>query len=521
MNNEKPTSKYATGLIVFTVVVVFAFVAFMALKPGPAQAGVTAVFNVLIQYFGSLMEVFMLGLFLIAMYIAGFSKYAHVRMGNEEPEYSMPSYIAMMALASLASALLYYSFTEWAFYYQTPGIGLEPESVEALEAGLGYSFFHWGLICNSMLVMTGVGISYAYYIRKVPTFQTSAVVQAMLGDKIGDAGKSALGKVVDFCVIFSILGGLGCSLGLAVPLAGGALTTVFGMEITFPVQVGIVVFIAIVFTFTSFIGTSKGMKRLSDGSALLCGIMILYIFLVGPTAFIMKNIVNSLGWMIEMFPRMALFTDPIANTGFPEGWTMYLYAFGLNYAAMMGIFIAKISRGRTLREMIFAGAFGISAGACTVIGVNSSFAINTHITGTTDVVQLVNSGIGEIGIYQLLSTLPLGGVVLPIFLLVIMVGFVASSLDSASLSLAQMTQHKLDENGDVNPLLRVFWCVILTLIPLSIMFVKADFSILKSLSCLIAFPFIIILAYMTIRVMKWMKEDAAAGNLEQYGGPKE
>ena len=520
MNGNSPR-KYETGLIIFSVVVVFAFVAYMALRPEQAQAGVTLVFNVLIQYFGTIMEVFVLVTFILSLYLATFSKYAHVRMGTEEPEYGLFSYIAMMALASLASALLYWSFTEWAYYYQTPGLGLEPESVQALEAGLGYSFFHWGPSANALFVMTGVVIAYAYYIRKVPVFQTSTVCQAMMGEKVSDGVKGILGKVIDFCVIFGILGGLGCSLGLAVPLAGGALTKVFGMEITFPVQVGIVVVIAIVFTITSFIGTEKGMKRISDASAILCGVMLLYIFITGPTAFIIKNAFNSLGWTIEMYPRMSLFTDPIANTGFPENWTMYFWAFCLNYAAMMGIFIAKISRGRTLREMILSAVFGISLGACTVFAVDSSFAIHTHITGTTNVVELVNSGVGEAGIYEILSTLPLGATVLPILLLIIMVGFVASSLDSASLSLAQTTQRVIDESGNVNPLLRVFWCVILTLIPLSIMFVQAEFNILKILSVIISIPFMLILIYMFIRFMSWIREDAKAGKLEEYGGPKE
>ena len=98
---------------------------------------------------------------------------------------------------------------------------------------------------------------------------------------------------------------------------------------------------------------------------------------------------------------------------------------------------------------------------------------------------------------------------------------IAASLDSASLSLAQTPQRVIDESGNVNPLLRVFWCVILTLIPLSIMFVKAEFNILKILSVIISIPFMLILIYMFIRFMSWIREDAKAGKLEEYGGPKE
>jgi len=357
-------------------------------------------------------------------------------------------------------------------------------------------------------------MAYAFYIRKVPLLQTSSVCCAMMGEF---KGKTFVGKLIDFCVIFGIVGGLGCSLGLAVPLTGGALTKLFDIDLTGPVKIGIVVVIALVFTFTSFIGTKKGMKNLSNFTSALCILFLLYIFIAGPTTFIMKNTVNSFGWMISEFPRMSLFTDPVTNGGFPESWTLFFQAFYLNYAAMMGIFIAKISKGRTLRQLVWATLIGISAGGWFLFAVDGSFAIHSHVTGLTDIVALANGGSAEAGIYNVLSLLPGGSVLLPVVLMVVIVGFVASSLDSASLSLAQTTTLTTENNGEVNKWFRVFWCFVLTLVPLSILLANASFSALKMLSILISIPFMVIVAYMEIMLLKWMSEDCKAGKLAQFG----
>lgn len=512
----KKQGKYEVGLIIVSCVVIFGFVVFMALKPDSTLDAVNGLFDTLIKYCGGPLETFTFAAVIVSVFFCISGKYGNVKLGNEEPEYSLFSYIAMMFLACVASSLLYWSFTEWCYYYESPGIGLAPESTAALEAGMGYSFFHWGISGQAIYVIIALAIAYAYYIRKVPSLQTSAVCQAMLGEKVAPGAKTAIGKVIDFLVIFGVFGGLGVSLGLAVPLTGGALTTVFGLEITFPIKVIIVLAIAAVFTFTSFLGTQKGMKRLSDFSVICCGVLLAWIFIFGPTDFIIKNVANSFGWMMEIFPRASFFTDPINNGGFPEGWTLFFQAFYLNYAAMMGIFITKISKGRTIRCMSICTLIGISVGGWVVFAIDSSFSIWTHVNGLTDVVALVNSDVGEAGIYQVIGLLPGGKIFLPIVVLVTIVGFVASSLDSASLSLSQTTQKITDKNGDVSKGLRVFWCLMLTLLPLSIMFSGAPFATLKTMAIIISLPFMIVVAFMGARTLMWLREDEKKGLLDKY-----
>lgn len=506
LNNKKKNGNIEVGLIVVSVALLGLFIVLMIAIPNATLDAITNFFNTMIAGLGPFFEVFTFVTFLIAIYL-GIGKYGKVRLGDCKPEYSTFSYIAMMLLASLASAALYWSFTEWANYYEGPGLGMEPHSTEVIESSLGYQFFHWGMSYQAMYTVMGVAIAYGVYVRKVSSFQTSAICGAMMGERINPKGKSVIGKIIDFCVIFGILGGLSSSLGLAVPLATSGLNKLWGIDATPVIQIGVIVVIALVYIFTSYLGTNRGMKVISNGAAVLCIAFLLFVLFAGPTSFILRNIVNSFGHMLHNFTRMSLFTDPVNNSGFPEAWTIYFSAFYLNYVAMMGIFIAKVSKGRTIREVAVATILGISAGGWFLFGVDGSFSIKAFLDGEADVVGLVNSGIGDAAVYEILQVLPLGATLLPVVILLLIVGFVAPSMDSASLALAET----VTKSGTPKMIIRIFWCILLAVIPMGIILVGADFSSIKYLSIIISAPFLVIIVGMEIGLFKWLKQDDRNG----------
>ena len=492
-------SLVTAGVGVFAV---FTFVFFLARYPKAMLAGVNTAFLGATKLFCVPLMVFTFVTTVLAFYLA-FGRYGSVKLGEGKPEYSNFSYITMMCLAALASAAVYWSFTEWAAYYEAPGLHLEPYSTEALEISLGYSFFHWGFATQGPYVLAGVAVAYAVYNRKVPFMKVSTVCEHMMGNF---KYRKLLGKLIDISVVFCIVGAAGCTLGLAVPLETGALKQVFGLETTFAVQVCVVV-IAAIFTFTSFLGMERGKKTISNLAAGLCILFLLYILLAGPTNFILKNFISSLGWMGDKYLRMSFFTDPIENSGFPEQWTLFFQAFCLTYTALMGIFVAKVSKGRTIREVSLCCLLGISISVWVLFAIDGGYAIYAQTEGIVSVTDILKSGAGQDLVYGVIETLPGGRKALPFVMLVMIAGFVASSLDSASFSLAQTVTSRLDKNGNVSTGLRVLCCVVLTMVPLSMMFVKADFSALKSLAILVAIPFMFVVIFMEVALFRWLRQD--------------
>ncbi len=496
-------------LIVVTVALIFAFVAIIAIKPDQTLNTINRIQGWVLSGLGPFLEIFAFICMIITLYMA-LGKYRNIKLGEGKPEYSTFSYIAMMFMASMASAAIYWAFTEWVYYYTSPGIGMEAESTEALESALGYQFFHWGPY-NCLYFVTAMGIAYSYYIRKVKILQPGATCEAMLGNI---KHKSIIAKIIDFIIVFSTVGGLGVTLGAAIPLLSGGLQQVFGIKTNFAVQVGIILFLTVFFTATSFLGTKKGMKNVSTFSAYICFAILIYVLIVGPTEFILKNTTNSVGWMLSEFSRMVLFTDPVQNSGFVESWTIFYIAFFTSYCGLMGVFIAKISKGRTVGQMAICSVGGLMIGTIFLFGVLGSYSIDAFLSNKADPIDIVLSGQGEAGIYQIVETLPGGGTIVPIVLVFMIIGFVVSSLDTASLGLAQTTTKTVDEDGNASKWLRVFWCVILALVPLSLMYVNAGFAAIKTVAILVATPFLFVIGFIVISTFRWLKQDSKNGVLE-------
>lgn len=500
--NKQKDKNIEVGIMLSSIIVVLVFMVFMIVYPKETIEIISSFFNKLIQYATPLLEVVFFVTFIFAIYLM-LGKPGEIRLGEEKPEYSTFSYISMMLLASLASAALYWSFTEWAYYYKAPGLGIEPYSTEALETSLGYQFFHWGMTNQAVYTVMGVAIAYAVYVKKSHSFQISAVCSLMVKNTSANTGKiKILGKLIDFLIVFGILGGLGSTLGLAVPLAVGGLQKLWGVNDSHLLEIGIIAVITLVYVIMTILGTQRGMKVVSNSASILTIILLLFILLCGPTSFILKNIVNSFGIMLHNLVPMSLFTDPVSDTGFVEQWTVYFEAFYLNYVAMMGIFIAKISKGRTIREVAVATLLGISAGGWLLFGINGSFSINAYLEGN-NIIDVINSGMGEKAIYEIMELLPLGTTVLPLMILLLIIGFVAPSMDSASLALSET----VTKSGSPKLSIRLFWCIMLAVIPMCIILTDTSFDAIKQISIIISVPFCLILIFIEIGLIRWLKKD--------------
>jgi BCCT family betaine/carnitine transporter len=472
----------------------------MAVKPDATMNAVDTLFHYTTLIAGVPILWFVFIGLIVCLYLA-FSKYGGIKLGDGKPEFSLFSYISMMICAALAATAVFYSFIEWSYYYSSPAFGLKAYSQEAADMAMPYAFFHWGFSVQVIFVLTAVAMAYAVYVRKVPVLRPSAVCESMMGTF---RYRKGVGKVIDVITIFSIVGGLGVSLGLGVPLISAGVGKITGLESNFTMNVIIILVVACLFSLCSFIGIEKGMRKLSDYTIYVAIAFIAFIFITGPTEFIVKEFTNSMGVMLSNYMDMSLYTDPIGKSGFPEANTIFLFTLALNYAALMGVFITKISKGRTIREVVLTCLIGISLGTWVMFGINGGFTMHMELNGGF---ALSAAEDGQAGVFEALSSLPGGNTFIPVVFTLIAIGFLATSLDSAAFSLSAVATRKLDAAGNTKPAFRLFWCLVLALVPLSIMFSGAPFSALKTLCIFLSVPFLVVIIGMNIGLFRWLKED--------------
>lgn len=500
VQSKKQRAIADTPITIVCIGLVAVFVGLICMFPEATLNAVSTVFDKVIAVMAAPVLWFVLLSLCVCLYIA-LSKHGNVKLGEGEPEYSMFSYIGMMLCASLAATAMFYSFIEWSYYYASPAFGIEPYTTEAAEWSMSYTFFHWGFSCESLFALAAIPIAYAYHVRKINLLRISTICGEMMKNF---KYRKPVEKIIDGLTIISIVGGLGVSLGLGLPLVVAGICRIFGIQATFSLNLIVLVIIAAIFTFTSFIGIDKGMKRLSDLTMYGAILMIAFIFIAGPTKFIWKEMTYSIGKMIQHFPEMSTYTDPIVQSGFPEINTIFVFALALNYAALMGIFITKISKGRTLREMILTEVVGLTMGVFILFGVNGGFALDAELTGAY---ELSKAADGQAGVMEVLGTLPLGELILPLFYTLVTIGMLTTSLDSASFTLATSSSKQLDSQGNPSAKFRVIWCIVLTLIPTAIIFVGGEFTAIRYICIVLSIPFMFIIVGMLIGLFKWFKED--------------
>jgi len=435
--------------------------------------------------------------------LLGFSKYGNIKLGLEKTEFSTYSYVAMMICAGLGSATVYWAFVEWAYYFMKPPFGMEPYTSKAAEWATAYNFFHWGLTAWALYCIASLPIAYSFYVRKREGLKLSAVCSNVIGEK---AANGVPGKIIDIIFIFSAIGGLGITLGLSIPMISTGIAKVIGIGTSFTLNVLVVIAISIIFSLSSYIGIEKGMRKLSDANTYLAIGFAIFVLVVGPTIFILKETTNGIGIMLQNYIHMSLYTDPIDNGGFPEGWTIFYWAYWLTYTPFMGLFVTKISRGRKIKEVIWSMILGGSAGCWFFFGILGSFSMNAQLSGQVQVSEVLSNVSGSEAIMQILATLPLGNISVAFFTLISIL-FLATSLDSASFTLAATASKKLDKYNNPSSLLKLFWCLVLALVPLAMMFIDAPLKTVQTSAIVTSIPLLVVLCIMIFGWYRDITED--------------
>lgn len=431
------------------------------------------------------------------------SKYGNIRFGKEKPEYSTFSWLVMIFCAGIGSSMLYWSALEWIYYYSAPPLGAKPFSQLAAELSITYGSFHWSITAWALYGVGAITLSQRYYIRKKPDLTLTACCEEAIGEK---RAAGICGKIIETIFVLGILGGLSTTLALGVPMLTNNVSSITGWPDNFTMQVGMMLLVTLIFVITSWIGLEKGMKILSDWNAYIAIALAIFILIVGPTLFEIESLTNSLGFMFQNFIHMSLWLDPIGKSGFPESWTAFYWAWWLGLGPWMWIFITKISKGRTMREMILGVLICGSLGCWLYFGTVSNYGLYQQLSGNLDLVSILKTQGGTAAISAMLGTLPFPKFITFVWL-VVGIMFLASTMDSAAYTLAASTTKNLGEDEHPSRVSKLFWSLLLIAVPLGYLFAKASLTALQSLAVLTSVPIAFLTVFVMISGYKYAKAD--------------
>ncbi|WP_433872680.1 BCCT family transporter [Saccharopolyspora sp. CA-218241] len=434
------------------------------------------------------------------------SRYGRVKFGgpDDKPEFSTVSWLGMIFTSAIGGGIMYWGIIEWAYYYNDPPQQMVPRSIEAAHWSATYPMFHWGFTAWGLFCLPALALTYAYHVRKRGSLRLSEACRGVIGDR----ADGWLGRMIDVLFIFGLIGAAGTSLGLEVPVVSEGVATLFPIEKGLLLDIGIIVVWTALFGVSVFLGLQKGLKRLADVNVWLSFGLGAFILIVGPTVFLIDTFTNSVGLLLQNFVEMSFYTDPVGGSGFEEDWTVFYWGWWISYAPFVGLFVAKISKGRTIRGMIGAMCLAGSAGcwlAFTLLGNTALFYELNKIVPVADIVQ--NQG-DTPAIFAVLQALPWGTVAVIAFI-VLLVLFLATTLDSSAYTMAAVASKELPRDAHPARWHRVFWAVVLATVSIVLMY-AGGLEALQTLSILTAFPLIFVLGLVMVSFRRWLVADVKA-----------
>lgn len=476
--------------------------------PEQSMTLVTNLNNAITQNFGYLFTWFAFGTLIYCLYVI-FSKYGRIKMGepDEKPEYSTFSWGAMLFCGGIGGTVIYWGFIEWVYYFLDPPLHYQTGTWAAAEIAAALGPYHWGFMAWTIYIIGGCACGYMIHVKKNPVFRISEACRGALGDKVD----ALLGKIIDVIFIFGLIAGSATAFGLGTPLMTALISNVFGITDGIGLKIAVLFGVATIFGVTSYMGISKGMKRISDGNVTLTICILLAILILGDFVFTLNMGTSALGIIFQDFIVLNSWMDPGEVTnGYPENWTAFLWAFSAVYAPFYGLFFAKISKGRTMREMILGTVGFGSLGCFAVFIILSSYGIKLHMDGVLDVVALLNNSGAPATIIAILDTLPFS-TIFQVLILIAIVLFAATTYDATSGVLASVSQTRLDKNGESKKWLRLLWAFLLVTLPVGFIIAGSPLRAIQTIVILFALPIIVVCVILAISFFKMVDKDVENG----------
>ena len=444
-----------------------------------------------------LISVFGFGMFLLFLAI---SPYGRVKLGPDDskPEFSFRSWVGMLFSSGLGVGLVFYGVAEPMEHFMiAPFPGGEVESYTAARTAMGYSFFHWGISQWSIFGVAGLAIGYSQY-RKKKNGMVSTSLEPLFGQNYNQPTR----KVIDILAVIATVTGMATSVGLGILQMDGGLSFAFNFPSGPVTQIVLTVLMTALFLFSTITGLKRGMKWLSNLNMALALILTVFVMFMGPFTFIMETFVLGIGDYLKSYVGYSLRTQPYSGETWVQEWTVFYWAWVIAWSPFIGSFVARVSKGRTIREYVL----GI-----LIVPPVLSFLWIAALGGTAMYSDLFNgTNIGEIvlddqtaALFTMFEQIPMTAITSVIAIILIFT-FLVTSADSATFIVAGMTSGNT-ENPSTR--LKVLWGLLLGFLTISLI-LAGGLNSLQAASLLAGLPFTLILILMIFAVSKSLRRES-------------
>ncbi|MCT4600267.1 MAG: BCCT family transporter [Marinifilaceae bacterium] len=432
-----------------------------------------------------------------AIYL-GFGKFKKIKIGGPDAktEFSKVGWFAMLFSAGMGIGLLFWGVSEPIKHFNSnPLSGSPTDLAESAQTAMGISFLHWGIHAWALYAIVGLALAFFTFNKKLP-LTVRSVFHPLLGDRI----YGPIGDIIDIVSVIATLFGLATSLGFGVQQMNAGIEYLFDIPSGISVQIILIVFITILATLSLILGLDKGIRKLSEWNMKLALFLLLFILIIGPTLFIFKSFVQNFGFYINNFFELSFWSNAYkgvnSDSQWQNSWTIFYWAWWLSWSPFVGIFIARISKGRTIQEFILGVMLVPTILTLLWFTVFGDSAIYQELIGNDSITQAVNKNIAT-AIFYLLEQYPLTSITS--VLTIILVGsFFVTSSDSGSFVVDTLTS---GGRHDAPKGQKIFWASMEGLIAI-ILLIGGGLTALQTATILSGVPFAIVIVIMCYSLYK-------------------
>ena len=438
------------------------------------------------------------GFVLFVIYLA-FSRFGHIKIGGHDaqPEFSNASWIAMLFSAGLGIGLLFYGVAEPIIHLNSlPMGGGESSLAEKASRSMNFTFLHWGLHGWSIYAIVGLCFGISAYNLKKP-FRVSAMIDSRLTSH-------SIGRIsIDVLAILATIFGIATSLGLGASQISSGLDYLNVIDPSFTNKVLIIVVITILGLISVTLGLNTGIKKLSEINIFLCIAILMAVFILGPSSFILNGIIQNIGSYVYNFVSLATWTEAYFNTTWQNDWTLFYYSWWFAWSPFVGLFIARVSYGRSIKEFILGVVLVPSLMVFIWMGTFGNAAIYQELFTEINLSDAINQDI-SIALFSFLEQFPFSKVLMGLSIIIILTFFVTSA-DSGALVVSMLSTSS-DSNFDEDPpmLARIVWAISLGILAVALL-AGGGLSALQTSVLVTGAPFAIIIAIAAKNLLSRLK----------------